>query len=255
MFNVLLNQPLLNILIFLHNFLFNNLGLAIIVLTVIIRLILIPVTVPQMKSARRIQEINPELEKLKKKYKDDRQKLAQAQIELYKKYGINPASGCLPSILQFILLISLFQVFNQVIRTGESLEAIKNQLYSFISPPSSLNFNFLYLDLTKPDLIKISNFVQIPGLFVILSTVFQFLSSKLMSPAVNKIEREAKKTEEKTDDMAVAMQKQMLYLFPIMTLFFGYTMPSGVILYWFTFSLFSFLQQIILNKSQKGKVL
>jgi len=255
MFNVLLNQPLLNILIFLHNFLFNNLGLAIIVLTVIIRLILIPVTVPQMKSARRIQEINPELEKLKKKYKDDRQKLAQAQIELYKKYGINPASGCLPSILQFILLISLFQVFNQVIRTGESLEAIKNQLYSFISPPSSLNFNFLYLDLTKPDLIKISNFVQIPGLFVILSTVFQFLSSKLMSPAVNKIEKEAKKTEEKTDDMAVAMQKQMLYLFPIMTLFFGYTMPSGVILYWFTFSLFSFLQQIILNKSQKGKVL
>jgi len=255
MFNVLLNQPLLNILIFLHNFLFNNLGLAIIVLTVIIRLILIPVTVPQMKSARRIQEINPELEKLKKKYKDDRQKLAQAQIELYKKYGINPASGCLPSILQFILLISLFQVFNQVIRTGESLEAIKNQLYSFISPPSSLNFNFLYLDLTKPDLIKISNFVQIPGLFVILSTVFQFLSSKLMSPTVNKIERETKKTEEKTDDMAVAMQKQMLYLFPIMTLFFGYTMPSGVILYWFTFSLFSFLQQIILNKSQKGKVL
>lgn len=255
MFNVLLNQPLLNILIFLHNFLFNNLGLAIIVLTIIIRLILIPVTVPQMKSARKIQEISPELEKLKKKYKDDRQKLAQAQIELYKKYGINPASGCLPSILQFILLISLFQVFNQVIRTGNSLEAIKNQLYPFISLPGSLNFNFLYLDLTKPDLIKIPNFVQIPGIFVILSTVFQFLSSKIMSPTLNKVEKEVKKTEEKTDDMAVAMQKQMLYLFPVMTLFFGYTMPSGVILYWFTFSFFSFLQQIILNKSQKGKVL
>lgn len=85
-----------------------------------------------------------------------------------------------------------------------------------------------------------------------MSTVFQFLSSKLMMPGVRLGEKEVQTTEKKSDDMAVAMQKQMLYLFPAMTLIFGYTMPSGVILYWFVFSLFSYIQQLAIVKTKKG---
>jgi len=253
---ILLDQPILNALVIFYNIFFSNLGLAIIALTALVRLALIPLTNPQLKSAQVMQELNPELANLKKKYKDDKQKLMQAQMELYKKHGVNPAGGCLPQILQFIILISLYRTFNQVIKPdGVSvIENINKSLYSFVSLPSSthLNLTFLYLDLSKPDLIHIPGFFALPGFFVIMATVFQFLSSKLMMPTVKIEEKEVQATEKKSDDMAVAMQKQMLYLFPAMTLIFGYTMPSGVILYWFVFSLFSYVQQLAIARAKKG---
>jgi YidC/Oxa1 family membrane protein insertase len=228
--------------------------LAIIALTGIVRLILIPLTTPQLESAKKMQDLAPELEKLKSKFKDDKQKLAQAQMELYKKHGINPAAGCLPQIIQMIILITLYQAFNLVIKP-DGIKAINDILYSFNRlSASSFNFNFLYLNLDKPDLIALNNTLKIPGLFVILATVFQFLSSKLMMPALKKEEQITAKTETKQDDMSVAMQKNMMYMFPAMTLIFGYTMPSGVMLYWFIFSLFSFIQQMIVNNKQKRLV-
>lgn len=256
---ILLYQPILNALIFLYKVLFSNLGLAIVALTVIIRFALAPIMTGQLKSAKKMQELAPELEKLKAKFKDDKQKLAQAQMELYKQNGVNPASGCLPQIVQLIILISLYQAFNLVIKPDgiKVVEKINESLYAFnqLATTSSLNLNFLYLDLSKPDLIHIPNFVAIPGVFVILATVFQFLSSKLMVPVVKKEEKAALKTETKSDDMATSMQKQMLYMFPLMTLIFGYTMPSGVMLYWLIFSLFSLIQQLIINKSGAKGVL
>lgn len=255
-FKILLDQPILNLLVIFYNIFFSNLGLAIIALTALVRLALIPLTNPQLKSAQLMQQLNPELENLKKKFKDDKQKLAQAQMELYKKHGVNPAAGCLPQILQLIILLSLYRTFNQVIRPdGASVvESINQSLYSFVSLPSGahLNLNFLYLDLSRPDLIRIPGFVALPGVFVIMATLFQFLSSKLMMPTVNVEEKEVQATEKKSDDLAVSMQKQMLYLFPATTLIFGYTMPSGVILYWFIFSLFSYVQQLAINRSKKG---
>lgn len=250
----ILNQPILNALILLYKIFFSNLGLAIIALTSLVRLALIPLTNPQLKSAQKMQELAPELGKLKKKYpgKEDKQKLMQAQLELYKQHGINPASGCLPQILQFVILISLYQVFNQVIKPGaEVVGKINQSLYPIakLPPQAVLNLNFLYLDLSRPDLIHISGLPALPGFFVILAAVFQYLSSKMMSPVIKAEEKEVKATEGKSDDFAVAMQKQMLYMFPIMTLFFGYTMPSGVMVYWFVFSLFSFIQQLLISKN------
>ena len=249
---LLLYQPILNALIFLYRILLSNLGGAIIVLTLIVRFALSPIMNRQLKSTKKMQELAPELEKIKAKFKNDKQKLMQAQMELYKQNGVNPASGCLPQIVQLIILISLYQAFNLVIKPDglEVVKKINESLYSFnqLSVSSALNLKFLYLDLSKPD--KIPG-LGIPGLFVIMATVFQFLSSKLMMPVVKKEEKAAAKTEVKTDDMASSMQKQMLYMFPLMTLIFGFTMPSGVMLYWFIFSLFSFIQQQII--SSKGK--
>ena len=255
LWHILLDQPILNALIFLYQIFFSNLGLAIIVLTVLVRLVLIPLTNPQLRSAQKMQELAPELEKLKRKHKGDKQKLMQAQLDLYKRHNVNPASGCLPQILQFIILISLYRTFSQVIRPdGASVvESLSKNLYPFIhlAKGTPLNLQFLYLNLSKPDLIYIPGFLALPGPFVILSTVFQFLSSKLMMPGVKLEEKEAQATEEKTDNLALSMQKQMLYLFPAMTLIFGYTMASGVILYWFIFSFFSFIQQLMISQSNK----
>ena len=255
--NLVLYQPILNALIFLYGVLFQNLGLAIIALTIIMRLALSPLMNPQLKSASKMKELAPELEKLKKKHKDDKQKFMQAQLALYKEHGVNPAAGCLPQILQIIILITLYQVLNKVIIGSGSIENIAKDLWPFnqlADGTTGLNLNFLYLNLGKPDIIRIPGLPfgipGLPGLFVIMATVFQFLSSKMMLPTVKKEEKLAEKTPGKTDDMAASMQKQMMYMFPAMTLIFGYTLQSGVMLYWFIFSAFSLLQQKLVNKNK-----
>ncbi|HUW24568.1 MAG TPA: YidC/Oxa1 family membrane protein insertase [Patescibacteria group bacterium] len=255
----ILAQPILNVLILFYKIFFSNLGLATIALTALVRLLLIPLTNPQMKSAQKIQELGPEMEKIKTKFGKNKQKLMQAQMELYKKHGINPTAGCLPQILNFAILISMFQVFNQVMRAGASAaETLNRSLYSFaqLPPNSTFNFQFLFFDLSRPDLIQIPGFVALPGILAILATVFQFLSSKMMMPVVKVQEKGAKATETQSDDISTMMQKQMLYFFPLMTLILAYTMPSGVMLYWLIFSLFTLLQQWLVNRYvNKGKMI
>lgn len=252
--NLVLYQPILNSLIFLYQILFQNLGLAIIALTIIMRAALSPLMSPQLQSAAKMKELAPELEKLKKKYKDDKQKYTQAQLALYKQHGVNPAAGCLPQILQMVILITLYQVLNRVIMGGGSIESLAKDIWSFnqFKDGSTLNLNFLYLNLGKPDLIHVPGLpFGLPGAFVLLATVFQFLSSKMMMPTIKKEEKIAEKTPGKTDDMATSMQKQMTYMFPAMTLIFGYTLQSGVMLYWFIFSAFSLIQQQIVANKKK----
>ena len=261
----LLYQPLINILILFYRILGQNLGLAIIALTLAIRGALFPITRPSLQSAEKMRELAPELEKLKKKYKKDKQAFAQAQLKLYQKHGINPAAGCLPQIIQIIILIALFQAFNQVLRAdGEIINKLNQVLYSSLqfAKTETINTSFLYLDLTKPDYIQLPfkinllNFSidKFPGIFLLLAAVTQFLSSKMMMPSVQAAQVKAKKTPEQEDDMAAMMQKQMLYMMPLMTLFIGFKFPSGLVLYWFTFSLFMIIQQKLLkNKKTSAK--
>jgi len=245
---IFLFQPLVNALIFLYQ-LFGNLGIAIILLTVIIRLALLPLSLPATRAAKKMSELAPEIEKLKKKYKGDKAGFAQAQMELYKKHGANPAAGCLPQIIQLIILIALYQAFNQVLRVNgvEVIEKLNLLLYPFLKLPQEtrIDLSFLYLQLDKPDLIKIPGFFSLPGFFLLAAALVQFLTSKMMSPQVAIQEKQAAKTKEKTDDVIASMQTQMIYLFPIMTIIIGFTFPSGLVLYWFTFSLATAIQQYI----------
>ncbi len=251
LWNLILFQPLLNGLIFLYR-LTGNLGLAIVGLTIVIRAILIPLTVPSMRATKKMRELAPDLNKLKKKYKNDKQGLAKAQMELYRQRGANPAAGCLPQIIQLLVLIALYQAFRQVLMAdgAEVIQKINQVLYSSLRLPleTKINLNFLYLDLAKPDVFQFpiaGQNIPVPGLFLIAAALTQFISSKMMSPTTKAAEKMAEKTEEKADDMATAMQSQMLYLFPLMTLLIGFTFPSGLILYWFVFSLFTMVQQYL----------
>lgn len=243
--NSFLFQPLVNGLILLYK-VFGNLGVAIIILTLVIRVILIPLTAPSLKAAKKMAELAPEIERLKKKHGSDKQKFAQAQMELYRQKGVNPAAGCLPQIIQLVILIALYQAFAQVLRANgvEIISKLNEILYPALRLPleTRINLSFLYLNLSKPDVFRFQG-LPIPGIFLILAALTQFLSSKMMQPQVKKEEAVAQKTQEKTDDLATSMQSQMLYLFPLMTILIGFTFPSGLILYWFIFSAFQLIQQ------------
>jgi len=248
LWNIALFHPLVNALIFLYQII-GNFGLAIIVLTVLLRIVLTPLTLPSLKAAQKMAQLAPELANLKKKYEKDKQKLAQAQMDLYKRNGVNPAAGCLPQIIQIIILIALYQAFAQVLQANGDVVVKLNQiLYAPLKlmENSQFNLSFLYLNLTKPDTFTVSG-IPIPGLFLILAALTQFLSSKMMQPQVKKEEAVAEKTEGKTDDIATSMQGQMLYLFPLMTIFIGFSFPSGLVLYWFVFSAFQLGQQYLVS--------
>jgi len=257
---ILLYQPLVNLLILFYQILGQNLGIAIISLTLAIRFLLTPLTAPSMRAAEKMKKLAPQLEKLKKKHGKDKQALAQAQMELYRQNGINPAAGCLPQIIQVIILIALFQAFNQVLRQdGDVITKLNEVLYPPLQFTSErmIKTKFLYLDLTVPDMIKLPFKIffidKLPGIFLIAAAAIQFYTSKMMIPAAKAIEKKAKKTPEVQDDLGAAMQTQMLYMMPLMTLIIGFKFPSGLVLYWLTFSLFMFVQQLRLSKNAKNQ--
>lgn len=245
--NLLLTQPLLNALIGLYRFT-GNLGVAIITLTIALRVLMTPLILPSLRLNKKIQELNPELAKLKEKYKNDKQGLVTAQAELYRQHGVNPASGCLPQIIQLLVLIALFSVFNTILKSdGNGIASkINPSLYAFNQLPQDLHLSpsFLYLNLTQPDTFKLPGLpIPLPGIFLILSALTQLLSSKMMAPLVTKEKKLASDTPSSSDDTMAEVQQQMLYMFPLMTLVIGFQFPSGLVLYWLIFSAASIVQQ------------
>lgn len=250
MFNQILIQPLANGLILFYKLLGGNLGLAIIGFSVFLRLVLDPLTKPYMESMKKMKDVAPHLDKIKKKYKDDKIKLAQAQSELYRQKGIKPGAGCLPYIIQIVILIAFFNVFTRTLSSGGNVTDNFNKLlYEPLkfSESQVINTKFLYLDVAKPDTFDIGLPFPFPGPTILLAAIIQLLSSKMMTPLIEKEKKLVKKTEQSSDDIQVAMQQSMVYTFPLFTIIFGIRFPSGLALYWLMFSLWQFLQQYKTN--------
>lgn len=247
MFTKILIEPLANGLILFYQLLGGNLGLAILAFTLVLRLLLNPLTKPYMESMKKMKKYAPDLEKLKKKHKGDKMKYAQAQADFYKEKGINPGAGCIPYLLQIVVLIAFFNVFTRTFSADlNPTQEFNKLLYEPLkfAQEETLNTSFLYLDLQKPDIFNINAVsFPIPGPILILAAVVQFLSAKIMSPYTKMQEKAAEKTKEKSDDVQVAMQQSMVYMFPLMTLFIGVRFPSALALYWVSFSLLQFYQQ------------
>ncbi len=239
LWNTALFYPLFNLLMWLYQ-LTGNFGWAVISLTVGLKAVMTPLVWNSMKAMKKQQELAPELAKLKVEFKDKKQELMAAQAELYKKNGINPVSGCLPQILQIVVLIALFNAFNLVLNTPASDIVAKMNpiLYSFnqLARDTVITTWFYGINLLKPDLIYLPGIAfGLPGIMVILSAAIQFLSSKMM------MAENAPKAD--PDDIMASSQQQMLYMFPIMTIVFAYQFPAGLVLYWLVFSLVSGIQQ------------
>ncbi len=247
-FELILLEPLANGLILFYKVLGGNMGLAIIAFSLLLRFVLNPLTKPYMESMKKIREVAPQVEKLKKKYKGDQIAFAKAQSDFYREKKINPGAGCLPYLLQIVVLIAFFNVFSKTISLGGDLASHFNTLlYEPLKFALNeiVNTKFIYLDLTKPDTFSVSGLAfAIPGPLLIISSVLQFVSSKIMIPLTIAESESAKKTKESIDDIQVSMQKSMTYMFPIMTLIVGMQFASGLALYWAIFSLTQVYQQV-----------
>jgi len=231
-------NPLLNVLVFFYRT-SGNLGISIILLTVLIRFILVPVMSPSLKSMKKQRDLQPELDEIKKKYKNDKQKQAEKQMALFKQHGINPASGCLSQIAMLIVLIALFNVIQLFAVKGDH-SLINSKLYfeqHKLASEETIDTGFLYLDyLAKPDPYFI---------LALLSGILQFIASKMTLPYVEKAEKAAKATEPKSDDIAFQMQQQSLYMMPIMNVVIGVTLPAGVVLYIVVTTIFTIVQNYL----------
>lgn len=217
-------------MIFFYNLTGNNFGLAIILLTLFIRAILVPVTLPSLRSAKKMQDLKPQLDNLKQKYKNDKTKLQQAQLELYRQSGVNPAAGCLPQIAQLLVLIALYQVFINFISSGQ----INN---------ASVDMSFLWLNLATPDRLYVLPVLAALTQLILSLMMQSGLESHIKAPK-NKEKREK---EENSLEMAQSMQQQMLFLMPVMTGIIALQFSSGLALYWVVNTLFSIVQQYIIS--------
>lgn len=253
--------PILNLLLvfykvfeFLH--LPGPLGFAVIALTISIRLLLSPLMRTQLRSAKKMQNLKPHLDAISAKHKDDKAKLQQAQLELYKQHGVNPAAGCLPLLIQFPVLIALYNVFYQVLQNGDIqkvLTDINTIVYHPILRLQNLDLTFFGINLgIRPSQWNTHGWwlLSIP----IITGLLQWYQTKLMMPAPaatdNKQPTTDNKKEEKKKDTAAEMQKQMAIMTPIMFGFFAYQFPLGLALYWNIFGIMGMLQQLSINREK-----
>ncbi len=235
-FTVVFYQPILNLLVFLYNVVpGNDIGLAIILLTIVVKMVFLPLSRKSIKSQKALQELQPKVEEIKKKYADKKDEMGKAMMALYSEHKINPFSSCLPLLIQLPFLWAVFRVFRAGL-ANDSLDLV----YPFISRPESINaISMGFIDLSKPIWV-----------LAILSGAAQFWQARMMVTKKPEVEGGGAKDE----NMATAMNKQMLYFMPLLTVFIGFSLPGGLTLYWFLTTILTVLQQVfIFKKDQEPK--
>src|SRR3989344_5046577 len=190
-------DAIVDLLIQLNNIFGGQLGITLIVLGVAVRLVFFPMIKQQLEHAKKMQDLQPKLKELKKKYGDDKMRMAQEQGNLFKEAGINPAAGCLPMIAQIVVFGVLYNAIMKMFDRG-------------------IPTQFLVWDLAKPDVFSVNGLpFPLPGVWILLAAVTQLLMSKMMMPQPVAIEKsdKPKEVEEKADlaDELQHMQGSMLY--------------------------------------------
>lgn len=230
LFNIFLYKPIFNFLVLVYNYFpLHDFGLSIIIVTVVIRFILYIPSVKAVESQRAIQKLQPKINEIQKKYKDDKEKQAQETLELYRQEKINPFSGLFLILIQFPILIALYTVFSSGLKPGELLN-----LYSFIPNPGHINpLFFNIIDLSGPNLV-----------FAVLAGLAQFFQTKMLLPKPDKNQKTGA-------EVSALVQKQMVYIFPFITIAILYKLPSALGLYWIVSGIFSIIQQYFIIKKDK----
>jgi YidC/Oxa1 family membrane protein insertase len=244
MWNTFILSPMVNVIIWIYNFFFHNFGLAIILFTILIRLITYPLTAQQLKGQQKMQELNKskKWQEIQKKYKDDKEKLAQEQMKIYKEMGINPLGSCLPLVIQFPIMIGLYQSITLAMASAPiQLLNLSRDLYSFI-PASQLiplNSKFLWMNLGLPE-ISSPNALVLFGFAVPIMTIIvvvtTYLQSKLMTPPAN------------PGDQGAQMGKMMNLYMPILMGWIAYSLASGLALYFIISNVLGIAQYAIMGQ-------
>ncbi len=228
-FKTVLTHPLLNLLVFFYNYI-PDIGVVIILITVVVRLLLFPSFHKSLKHQKALANLQPKMNEIKEMHKNDREKQAKAMMELYAAHKINPLSSCLPLLIQLPILIALYRVFMQSLGGGH-LDGI----YSFIHAPETISPMFLgFLNLSHKNWIMAA-----------IAAILQYFQGKMQQPSVAS-----------SDSTAQIMAMQTMYMFPLMTLILGATLlPSGLTLYWIVTTLFGIGQQYYIIRKEAKEAL
>ena len=229
-FHLFFYQPLVNLLIALYVFIpGQSLGIAIILITLLLKIVLYPSTQQSLKSQKTMNELQPKIKEIQKKYKDDKQKQAEEMMNLYKEKKFNPFAGFLPLLIQLPIFIALYQIFRTGI--GQSHLAL---LYSFVPRPQEINQMFLGTDLSKANIF-----------LAVVVGIAQYFQTKTSLPT-KPLKPES---GDQMGQFSSMMQNYTLYFFPIMTIMILAALPSGLGLYWLVNTVLSIGQNyLVFNK-------
>ena len=266
-----------------------NYGVAIILLTLLIKIILLPLTLKQQKSMTKTQKLQPKLQEVMEKFKYDKERQSQETMKLYKEYGVNPLGGCLPLLIQFPILIAFYQVIQKpaqyvlgLTKSGIAekvaelgIKSGAGEQIELAKALKKLNFDFFGLDLSATPWADVSamftkgiTVVGLTALIIpILSCVTTFLSGKIstMMNGKKKEEKKEVKTSERilspnqkktksNENPGEGMAKTMTYFMPLMTLWLTFTFPAALGLYWTVSNVLGLVQNIVLNKYYNKKL-
>ncbi len=251
-FNLVLTNPIFNLLIALYKVVSfmgipGALGFSIIILTILIRLILWPLTTAQLKSAQKMAALKPHLDRIKTEHGHDKARHQQEMSKLYKEHGVNPLAGCLPLVLQIPVFIALYNVLLNVVQFDKAdfLSSVNSHLYTpalYLDKTPATSFLGLNLA-AKPDQWQQGGLILLS--IPIITGVLQLVQSKMMVPEQSKATKPAKSGESMQDSMT-QIQSQMTYIMPVMIAFFSYGFPLGLSLYWNTFTVIGIIQQYLI---------
>jgi len=229
LYHTLIFTPLYNALILLFALPWVDAGIAVIILTLLVRLILFPISKKAVTTQVKMQAINPKLEEIKQKHKGNPEEQGRLTLELYKKEGVNPFSSLFLLLIQLPIIIALYRIF---IHAGfPNVDAAI--LYSFVHVPAAISTMFLGLfDITAKSVIL--------ALLAAISTYFQIKLATGRTPATNQ--------KSFGNDLARTMQTQMKYIFPVMVFFIAYSISGVIALYWLTTNLFTIGQEIAIRR-------
>lgn len=238
MWDTLIINPMINFLMWIYSLL-GDFGFAIILFTILIRLLTHPLTVQQLKGTQKMQEMqsSKEYQDLQKKYKDNKQKLQEEQMKLYQQMGVNPMASCLPTLIQFPIIIGLYQAIIQALAvTPVQMISLSKHIYPFLDAAKLLPINsrFLWMDLTQPERAFIFGIgIPILAIIVVVTTFFQ---SRLMTPP-----------SQPGDQSAQMTQAMNLYM-PLLMGYLALTFASGLSLYFVASNVVTILQYAAMGK-------
>ncbi len=242
LFFTVLYQPLYNLLVAVYDILpaWGGLGLAIILVTILVKVLVLPMTYKSLKAQKEMQEIQPKIAEIKERFKDDKEALAKELMNVYKVHNVNPFASCLPAIVQMFVFIALYQVLSAGLGDVNA-----EALYSFVHNPGSMSAFFLGMDLRV-----------VSPLLGIVAGVAQYVQAKQMvTTRPPKVAREGAASLD--EDMTAAMNKSMLYALPIMILVLGATtLPAGLTIYIIVSTLLAYaVYAVFLGKPNKKALL
>jgi YidC/Oxa1 family membrane protein insertase len=256
LFGQIFMRPIFNGLVLLYH-LFGDFGLSIVVLTLIIRLLLFPLTLKQLKSMKANQQLQPQMQEIRKKYAKDQQAQVQALQALYKEYGVSPLTGCLPSLAQLPVIYGLYFALYSVVNAekAHNIHSLNDLLYQpFVRPFShlpNLSFTwFQWLSFLNPILhVNLSWTLSLiqpdpSHILPVLAALATLISLRISQPATAAAAAaNNSKNKPGQPDQSMQMMKTMQLIMPIMILYFGWNFPAGLVLYWIVSSGFQAIQQ------------